>query len=157
VPSPWRALGAPNIDLLLGDLTALPLEDGSVAGAVCALALEHVGNLGTAYSELVRVVVPGGWVVASTTHPTIRNVLGWGAWFVDRYGRGEIPTYPQQVCDHLNAAIGSGLTLVTCEEPVIDAATAARLAHPEGANGTASALRGMPIVLICQYAKPNCP
>jgi SAM-dependent methyltransferase len=141
---------APDADLRQGDLAALPVENGSVAGAVCALALEHVADLGAAYAELARVVAPGGWVVTSTSHPTIRNIHDWGAWFADEYGRGEVPTCPQQVSDHLNAAINAGLTLISCQEPVIEAQTAQRLARPEVANGAAAALRGVPGLLFRQ-------
>jgi SAM-dependent methyltransferase len=146
---------AQDVDLRHGDLAALPVENSSVAGAVCALALEHLADLAAAYAELSRVVAPGGWVVTSTTHPTIRTVLGWGAWFIDQYGRGEVPTYPQQVSDHLNAAINAGLTLVSCHEPVIEDETAQRMAWPEIANGATAALRGVPIILVCHFAKPG--
>jgi ubiquinone/menaquinone biosynthesis C-methylase UbiE len=146
---------APGVGLLRGDLTAIPVGSCSMAGAVCALALEHLSDLSPAYAELYRVVAPGGWVVTSTTHPSIRSILGWGAWFVDQHGRGEVTTYPQQVSDHLNAATNAGLVLVSCQEPVIGDTAAQRLTPPEVANGGASALRGVPIVLVCYFTKPS--
>ena len=43
-----------------GDLTALPLPDASVDAALCALALVHLPDLRPAFTELARVVRPGG-------------------------------------------------------------------------------------------------
>jgi SAM-dependent methyltransferase len=145
----------PRAELRPGDLFALPVEDGSFAGAVCCLALEHVKDLTQAYRELRRAVRPGGWVVVSTTHPTIRSVLGWGAWFIDGMGRGEVPTYAQTVSDHLNSALRAGLTLVHVLEPAIDEAFLKRLPPEEAPIASAAALRGVPVVLVCHYQRED--
>jgi SAM-dependent methyltransferase len=55
----------PGADLRRGDLAALPLEDESVSGAVCALALSHLPDMGPAVAELARVLRPGGQIVIS--------------------------------------------------------------------------------------------
>jgi len=143
----------PTADLRHGDLLALPLENNSVAGAVCALALEHVQDLSRAFSELARVVEPGGWVVVSTTHPAVRSILGWGAWFTDRVGRGEIPTHQQTMSDYLNAAHHAGLRLVVCSEPAIGEHGQPPPTAGIATAGETSALDKFPVVLICQFER----
>lgn len=73
----------PGVDLRMGDLAALPLEDASVAGAVCALALSHEPVLGPAVAELGRVLRPGGRLIVSNPHPLATGILGWRAVFHD--------------------------------------------------------------------------
>ena len=50
---------APGVGLLRGDLTALPIGSSCMAGAVCALALEHLNDLRAAYAEAERSAAPG--------------------------------------------------------------------------------------------------
>lgn len=50
----------PTVDFRVGDLQQLPMDDGSVDLAVCALALTHEVHLRPAVAELGRVVRPGG-------------------------------------------------------------------------------------------------
>ena len=145
----------PTADLRKGDLLAIPLEDNTVGGAVCALALEHVQDLPRAFRELARVVRPGGWVIVSTTHPAVRSILGWGAWCVDGRGRGALPTYRQSLSDYLNAAHDAGLILVQCKEPAIG-----EHGQPPATAGTATAgetaaLDNFPVVLICHFTLPT--
>ena len=50
----------PETAFHVGDLSALPLESASVDLVVCALALEHVADLGRAIAELSRVLSSAG-------------------------------------------------------------------------------------------------
>lgn len=59
----------PEGDFRLGDVTALPVDDGAVDVVVCSLALTHVADLGAAVAEFARVVRPGGTVILSDMHP----------------------------------------------------------------------------------------
>jgi SAM-dependent methyltransferase len=68
----------PGVDFRLGELTALPLEDGQMVGAVCALALSHLPEIGAAITELARVLRPGGRLVVSGPHPLQRRSWGGG-------------------------------------------------------------------------------
>jgi SAM-dependent methyltransferase len=70
----------PGSRFLEGQLTALPLHDGTVDAAVCGLALVHVPDLDGALRELARVVRPGGPVLISDVHPFL-VLLGWQAQF----------------------------------------------------------------------------
>lgn len=48
--------------LVQGDLLALPVADGAVAGAVCGFALRNLVGLEPFFAELYRVLAPGGRV-----------------------------------------------------------------------------------------------
>ena len=61
---------APTARFETADLAALPLPDGSVDLAVCALALTHCADLGPPISELARVVRPGGAWSSLTSIPS---------------------------------------------------------------------------------------
>lgn len=140
----------PAADLRHGDLARLPVGDNEVAGAVCALALEHVDDLGAAYQELARVVEPGGWVIVSTVHPTIA-LVGWHAWFVDAAGRVDVVTHTHLLSDHVHAAGAAGLRLVGCVEPKMTSADASALAPEAASVGGPIAMDGFPVVLVQKF------
>lgn len=59
-----RTIGMPNVELSRGLLQALPWAEGTVDLAICALVLHLVGDLTPVFSEVARVLKPGGrWVV----------------------------------------------------------------------------------------------
>jgi 2-polyprenyl-6-hydroxyphenyl methylase/3-demethylubiquinone-9 3-methyltransferase len=55
---------------LTGDVTALPLANGSADVVVAGEILEHVTDLGATVAELCRVLRPGGLVVLDTVNDT---------------------------------------------------------------------------------------
>jgi ArsR family transcriptional regulator len=55
--------GAGNVEFVAADLTALPLEDGSVDAAICILVLHHLPEPAAAVREMGRIVKPGGTVL----------------------------------------------------------------------------------------------
>ncbi len=57
------ALSLGNVELLLGEITALPLESGSVDAAFANMVLHHAENPEAMLREMVRIVKPGGAVV----------------------------------------------------------------------------------------------
>jgi ubiquinone/menaquinone biosynthesis C-methylase UbiE len=57
---------ARGVDARLGDVQALPFEDGSFDCAVAAWMLYHVPDLDLGLAELARVLRPGGRLVAAT-------------------------------------------------------------------------------------------
>jgi ubiquinone/menaquinone biosynthesis C-methylase UbiE len=145
---------APAADLRLGDICNLPLVDESVAGVVCGLALEHVEDLAGAFREFRRVLVPSGWAVVSVLHPVIRNIFGWGAWFVDETGRADVVSYRREVSDYLNAAQSVGLKLVEAREVTITDDVAERAAPPSSKVGGRIGLRGLPLILVLRLSAP---
>lgn len=139
----------PGADLRRGELTALPVADGSVAGAVCALALSHLPQLGPAVAELARVLHPGGRAVISNPHPFATAVLGWRAVFVDARGeRSTIPEHAHMPSDYLEAFAEAGLVARRCLEPALTPAQARARARHGNADAFEEALTGMPAVIV---------
>src|SRR4029079_14678084 len=66
----------PGADFRLGDLTALPVEDGTFDFAICALALAHLPDPSAAIAEIVRAVRPGGRIVLTDARPTFVFIQG---------------------------------------------------------------------------------
>lgn len=139
----------PGTDFRHGELTALPLPDASVGGAVCALALSHLPELGPAVAELARVLRPGGRVVISNLHPFATGVLGWCAVFADAEGgRSMIPEYAHLAGDYLAAFASAGLVARRCEEPLLSRAQARGRAKHGNEDAFEDALRGVPAVIV---------
>lgn len=148
------AAKVPGADLQVGDLLALPVAAHSVAGTICALALEHVADLNGAYGEFARVVLPGGWVVTSSLHPLVSQVLGWGTWFADDEGRGDVESHLYSLSDHLNAAVSAGLQVAECVEVPLDSTWLASR-PPQVATGWPIAHDGLPLVLVLRFINPG--
>jgi SAM-dependent methyltransferase len=107
----------PDAELHEGELTALPLPDGTADLAVCALALEHVDDLAAAIGELARVVRPGGAIVLSDLHP-VAVALGGAAFFQDAGGgAGVVRGHGHLHGDYLRAFEAAGLSVRQCLEP----------------------------------------
>jgi len=60
-----------NVELLEGDVSALPLESASVDAAFANMVLHHAEDPGSMLREMARVVKPGGVVavVDEVEHP----------------------------------------------------------------------------------------
>ena len=52
-----------NVELRKGDLTALPIEDGSVDATLCVIVLTYLKDVDGAIREMARVLKPGGRAV----------------------------------------------------------------------------------------------
>jgi SAM-dependent methyltransferase len=59
------AAGIANIELSLGDATALAFEEASFDGAATRFSLHHIPAPRRVLEEMARVVRPGGWVVVA--------------------------------------------------------------------------------------------
>ncbi len=144
----------PGADLRVGELTALPLDDGAVAGAVCALALSHLPEIGPAVAELGRVLRPGGRLVISNPHPFATGVLGWRAVFADAAGtRTMIPEYPHLHSEYVAAFNQAGLVVRSCIEPALtreQARARVRIGYPEAFE---EALAGVPAVIVWEVER----
>ena len=55
-----RCAGMANVELVKGDLSAVPIGSGSCDAALCVLALTYVADPAAAVGELARVLRPGG-------------------------------------------------------------------------------------------------
>ena len=67
-------LGIANVELVQGEVTYLPLADGSMEAAFANMVLHHAENPASMLQEMVRVVKPGGTVAVTdeVAHP-----YGW--------------------------------------------------------------------------------
>lgn len=146
----------PEASFVEGDLMALPFEDGSFDLLVCALALEHVGDLVAAVSELARVVRPGGRIVISESHPVLRSI-GGAPFFIDATGgAGVVRSHPHLHGDYLDSFAAAPLDVHDCIEvrfgpEQVAMQQPAATFFPEAAEG---AFLGLPAVLIWDLAVP---
>ena len=136
----------PQADFRVGDLTRLPLEDGSVDVAVCALALTHLPDPEPAIAELARVVRPDGTIVLADAHPAFVQLQGQ-ALFPREDGFAFVRNYPHLHSRYLDAFASLGLEVRKCaESPMDDDFSKGLLA---GAAAAARALwAGIPVVLV---------
>jgi SAM-dependent methyltransferase len=145
----------PQADLRAGDLAALPVAGGSCAGAVCALALSHLDQLGPPVAELARVLRPGGRLVISNPHPFATGVLGWRAVFVDAAGaRRMIPEYAHLHGDYVEALTAAGLVVRRLLEPGLTRRQARARAKGDHAEAFEEALTGVPAVIVWEAERP---
>jgi len=144
----------PGADLRLGDLAALPVDDRAVSGAVCALALSHLQELGPPIAELGRVLRPGGRLVISDPHPFATGVLGWRAVFSDVAGtRTMIPEHPHLHGEYVAAFREAGLVVRSCIEPVLTHEQAGARARIGPREVFEEALTGVPAVIVWEVER----
>jgi len=103
----------PQADFRIGDLTRLPLEDGSVDVAVCALALTHLPDPEPAIAELARVVRPDGTIVLADAHPAFVQLQGQ-ALFPREDGFAFVRNYPHLRTSSPRLAKASRYRLCRC-------------------------------------------
>ena len=97
-----RVLDNPLLDEgIVGDLTALPLDDASVDLAFSIYVLEHIEEPEQFLSEVARVLRPGGLFLAVTPNrhhyvALASSVTGTAThkWLNARRGRPEVDTFP---------------------------------------------------------------
>lgn len=78
----------PTLRFQVGSMTALPVPDAAWAGAVCAYSIIHVpaDRRPTAYAELARAIVPGGWLLTSFHVSDLERRTGDTAHFAEWWG-----------------------------------------------------------------------
>jgi ubiquinone/menaquinone biosynthesis C-methylase UbiE len=66
-----RALGASNVDLVVGEVARLPLEENAVDAAFANMVLHHAEDPEATIREMARVARPGGTVAITdeVAHP----------------------------------------------------------------------------------------
>lgn len=146
----------PGVDLRTGDLLVLPLEDGSVDAAVCALALSHFAALAAPIAELARVLRTGGRLILSDL-PPLHSLLGMTAFFVAADGTaGYVRSYAHTHAAYFAAFRTAGLSVEQCIEPTIDETGAAMMSGglmDFASEAFRSALVGLPSALIWELRK----
>ncbi len=69
-------LGIANVELVQGEVTYLPLADGSMEAAFANMVLHNAENPASMLQEMVRVVKPGGTVAVTDE---VEHPYGWMA------------------------------------------------------------------------------
>jgi SAM-dependent methyltransferase len=140
----------PGARFLEGELHALPVEDGEVDVAVCALALGHCDDLLGPIRELARAVRRGGQVVLSDLHPGM-SVAGGQALFAAADGSlAFVREHVHLHGEYIDAFGATGLDLVRCVEPRFSPEEAAMqgMAAQFIPDATSAAFTGLPGALI---------
>lgn len=148
----------PAGDFRLGDLTALPVDDGAVDVVVCSLALTHVEPLGPVIAEFARVTRPGGLVILSDMHPTAVTFGGAAVFPADsrRFELHFVRNLLHPVGDYLRAAAAAGLVVRECREPVVpESAITTNPAYTVVPDAVCQAFEGLPFLLVWSLARPR--
>jgi SAM-dependent methyltransferase len=148
----------PAGDFRLGDLTALPVDDGAVDVVVCSLALTHVEPLGPVIAEFARVTRPGGFVILSDMHPTAVTFGGAAVFPADsrRFELHFVRNLLHPVGDYLRAAAAAGLVVRECREPVVpESAITTNPAYTVVPAAVRQAFEGLPFLLVWSLARPR--
>lgn len=144
-----------------GDLVgALPLPDGSVDAAVCALAFSFLPELASLFAEIARTLAPSGVLVVSDYHPhglcaaratsqaTLTRDRAPYLRFTSAGGQEcRIAQTPHTLADYFAASQAAGLTLEQIAEPAVDH----RLASTYG-QGLRDKI-GIPLALVMRFRK----
>lgn len=107
-----------EVELIEGDVRALPFPDRTFDLVWCRLVLGYLPDVESAYRELGRVAVPGGSVVVTDFHPGAL-AAGRRRTFRDASGVHELLTYLHEPRLQLEAAARAGLTLRRAEDAAI--------------------------------------
>jgi malonyl-CoA O-methyltransferase len=136
------------IELLQGDLEALPGPDASADLTICGLTIGHLERLQPALAELRRVTRPGGSILCSDVHP-VGHALGWLRDFKSGGGHYAVRHTPH-FYSHWHAACAAlGLEIAQVLEPMLAAADI-----PAGAHFDPLALE-VPVALVFELRRPS--
>jgi len=110
----------------------LPAPDDTFDVVLLALVADHLSDLEATFSELRRVVRPGGRVIFTVLHPAI-NLLGITARFTDPESGSEVrvEAYEHTYADYVMAVLKAGLHIEEIVERKADAELAARTPRAE--------------------------
>ena len=141
---------ADRIEFLQADLQqAWPIAEDRFEIALSALVLDHIQELDHFFTEMARVVAPGGRVLCSVMHPGMM-LRGLQARFTDpETGQKIMPaSAANETSDYLMAARRAGLELVFISEHVVDDELA-------DAQPRAAKYRGWPLLLMMEWSIPR--
>ena len=143
------AAKVPTAQFETADLTAIPLRNGAMDLAVCALALTHCPDLGPPIRELARVVRPAGRVVISDVHPFSVMLGSHGSYRRTPTESGFVRNYVHLPSDYLNAFREAGFKVVQCIEPLWGEREIATIRFAEEIPDLMeTAVKGAPIVIV---------
>ncbi len=98
-----QAAGLP-VECIIGDVEALPFDDGSFDLVLANYMLYHVPNLTQAIAELRRVLRPGGTLLAATNGQGHMREL----WQLEEQALVRVGASPEMVADYMERARAAG-------------------------------------------------
>lgn len=143
--------GRPDLQVLQGDASALPIRNANFDIAWCRLVLGHLGAIARPYRELARVLVTGGQAIVSDFHPAA-YANGHRRTFRNSGALYEIENHPHSPADHIAAAEAAGLTLVEWAEATVGPPIRDFYAAANRLRDYTDQL-GMPLVLALRFEK----
>jgi len=108
----------PSIELMVGDVRALPLPDAAFDVTWCRLVIGHLPACAPAYAELARVTARGGTVIVSDFHPRAHDA-GHRRTFRSDGVVHEVEHHVHTLTDHRAAAMAAGLGMIELREAPI--------------------------------------
>ena len=135
-------------------LTSLPLSEGAIDLAVCALALTHCADLVPPIKELARVVRNGGHIIISDVHPFGVTLGLQGGYRRNETEDGFVRNHVHLPSDYLNAFREAGLSVVQCKELLYGEREIATIEFAnEMPDLMKAAVKGIPIVIIWELER----
>jgi malonyl-CoA O-methyltransferase len=147
------AAPAERARLLVADLRALPVADGTFDVVWCRLVIGHVRDPAAALAELGRVCRPGGTVIVSDFHPAA-VAAGHRRTFADLLGAVheiEHHVHPPEV--QVALAVSAGLFPAGRRDGVVGPAIRSFYAAAERLD-VYEVQRGLPLVLALRFRRP---
>ncbi|GGU54915.1 hypothetical protein GCM10010211_19500 [Streptomyces albospinus] len=144
----------PAAEFRAGDLEKLPVDDGSVDLALCALALTHLADLRPGVRELARTLRPGGRLIISDLHPMMVLLQGQAP-FVSGPGRlAFVRNHVHLTGQYLTAFADAGLVVTSCTEPLFNGQLPPSGFEEQVAEAARAAWDGIPSVVVWELEKP---
>jgi len=140
-----------GVELIAGDVRALPLPDASFDVVWCRLVLGHLEQLAQAYAELARVADAGATVIVSDFHPAAHDA-GHRRSFRSAGAVVEIEHHVHRLDDHLAAASAAGLSLDEVREAEIGN-DVRPFYERAGRPGDHAVHLGLPVVLAISFRR----
>lgn len=107
-------------NLVLADMSHIPMDSLSFDVIICGLAIGHCLELEPVFSEISRILRPGGLVIYSDLHP-FGKIAGWKRIFRDVNGREvSVRHYFHLYNEHHRACRKNGLVIEDIREPLIE-------------------------------------
>jgi ubiquinone/menaquinone biosynthesis C-methylase UbiE len=140
----------PDLEVIHADFSRMPLDDASMAGVICSLALAHSDALEDVIAEFARVLRPDGRIVICDIHPSAVS-LGWQAFF--RHPSGEVVFVRNRLysmSEYFSAFSRAGLQVARLSEIAFDRESlyAMQEKDPLIATVWADAFDGLPALVV---------
>lgn len=122
----------------LASSEAVPLQNETIDGVLCGLALGHLPRLAPSIGEISRVLKPDGWALVSDFHP-VMFLQGGQRTFTAPDGKiYAVEHYAHLYSDYFQAAHDASLFIEAIAEPRLDL-------PPEGHH--------LPVVIVFRFTK----